>query len=150
MKESNLSLIKSVLTLLLSVTIALPLPLLLRCQNNTFNKNGRCSMNLFCRSLLFISAMLIVKTLPVTSINKIVVSSQTEVAQYTGPVAEGFLDRLTFANGQNGGAGNGTTFVPFSISGRTIPNDQCRGMAVQPDGCIVLAGRTRAPNDELY
>lgn len=83
-------------------------------------------------------------------IGQIIVNSTQQIAQYSSPIAEGFLDRLTFANPQQGGNGTATSFVPFSISGRTVPNDQCNAIALQPDGCIVMAGTTTAPDGSAH
>lgn len=85
-----------------------------------------------------------------TTAGSVELTSAQQFWQYASFSAQGFLDRLNFAIPSQGGNGTGTTFLPFSISNRTVSNDVCFATALQPDGCIILAGTTVAPNNNLY
>lgn len=96
----------------------------------------------------FVAVITITTTLHLVS--NVTVTTPEQLQQYSSPAPQGFLDRLTFANPQNAGNGTGTSYIPFSISGRTVANDQCNTMTVQPDGCILLAGLTTATNGTTF
>lgn len=96
----------------------------------------------------FVGVITITTTLHLVS--NVTVTTPGQLQQYSSPAAQGFLDRLTFAKPQQGGNGTGTSYIPFSISGRTVANDQCNAITVQPDDCILLAGLTTAPNGTTY
>ncbi len=57
----------------------------------------------------------------------------------------GILD-ITFGNHT---PTNGTMHIKTSVSGRVISNDHCYGMALQPDGKILLSGVTESPTDGI-
>ena len=66
-----------------------------------------------------------------------IIFSTTQAISRTFPLVEGYLDQSNF-----GGNKNGTTYIPFSISGALIINDNCKALALQPDGKIIVAGYT--------
>lgn len=83
---------------------------------------------------------------------EVTISFSEQLLPYNSPAVEGYLDRLSFAAPQAGGNGTGTTFIPFSIAGssKATTNDFAYAVAVQADGCIVIAGTTQAPNTNVY
>lgn len=82
----------------------------------------------------------------------VTVSAPEQLLPYSLPIVQGNVDRLAFAIPQMGDNGTGITFVPFSVAGstRATTNDLAYAVGLQPDGCIVIAGTTQAPNNNIY
>ena len=107
--------------------------------------------SMFLQSIKFALSIIVLWTNSYLSSN-ITINTQEQIPQYNSPMAQGFLNRLTFAIPQQGSNGTGTNFIPFSICPTpTVPqNDQCNAIVLQPDGCILLTGITTDINNVTY